>query len=237
MKTSRPASLGPVSEKPATTRAGKGSAATSAASRRILDDLGIPHRITFPFYPKKTIAALHVLAEVMSSPHRVEHPLLRLKGVIAVLWIADIRHFQDRGRPVTGTRWQAYPQGPVPYDVFSLLNGDPIWLAELTETDYAVPFELAGDGITRNLRVRFGYDPKELLSETERDALRKAVVMAKGLKLSKREAALRGEAFQLTPLYADIPWELLLPPKRRSKEVIDSLVAATRRGAQAPRAG
>jgi hypothetical protein len=67
----------------------------------------------------------------MSSPDRVEHPLLRLKGVMAALWIADVRHFQAYGHPVTGSRWQAYPQGPIAGDVLSLLKSDPIWLAEL----------------------------------------------------------------------------------------------------------
>jgi antitoxin SocA-like protein len=206
----------------------KGSAATSASGRRMLEDLGIRHRIAFPFSPKKAIAALNLLTETMSSPHRVEHPLLRLKGVVAVLWIADVRHFQAHDHPVTGTRWQAYPQGPVPGDIFSLLKGDPIWVAELTETDFAVPLDMTGDCITRKLRVRFGYDPREFLSGTERDALKKAVVTAKSLKASKRDAALRGEAFQLTPLYADIPWELLLTAKRRSKEIIDNLIFASR---------
>jgi hypothetical protein len=226
MKTSAP--RGSLSHKPATGKAGNVPAIDMTGSRQILDDLGIRYRIAFPFSPKKTVAALHVLAETMSSPDRVEHPLLRLKGVMAVLWIADVRQFQDYGRPVTGTRWQAYPQGPVPGDVFSLLKGDPIWLAELSETGHAVPFELAGDCVTRNLRVQFGYDPKKFLSEKEREALKKAVVTAKGLKASKREAALRGEAFQLTPLYADIPWELLLPPKGRSREVIDGLIITAR---------
>jgi Antitoxin SocA-like, Panacea domain len=142
-------------------------------NQRILDDLGIRHRIAYLFSPKKTVAAIHALAELMSSPSRVEHPLLRLKGVMAALWIADVRHFQAYGRPVTGSRWQAYPQGPVPGDVLSLLKGDPIWLAELPETDFALPFELAGDCITQNLRVPFGYDPKKFLDQSERDALKK----------------------------------------------------------------
>src|SRR5262245_7793009 len=192
-----------------------GLAAKIAASREMLEQLGIHHRMAFPFSPKKAIAALHVLADAMSSPSRVEHPLLRLKGVMVVLWIADVRHFQATGQPVTGTRWQAYPQGPVPRDLLSLLKGDPIWLAELTETNYAVPFEVPGDGITRNLRVPFGYDPKKLLSEAERDVLKKAVITGKGLKASKRVTAPRGEAYQLTPLYEDIAWELLLPSGKR----------------------
>ena len=197
-------------------------------NQQILDDLGVRQRIAYPFSPKKTVAAIHALAELMSSPSRVEHPLLRLKGVMAALWIADVRHFQAHGRPVTGSRWQAYPQGPVPGDVFSLLKGDPIWLAELPETDFALPFELAGDCITRNLRVPFGYDPKKFLDRSERDALKKAVATAKRLKQSKKEAALRGEAYRLTPLYGDIPWELLLPPKMRARDVIDKLAAAAR---------
>jgi len=196
--------------------------------QQMLNEMGIRHRIAFPFCPKKTAAALHFLADAMSSPQRIEHPLLRFKGVMAALWIADVRQFQAHGRPVTGTRWQAYPQGPVPHDVFSLLRGDPLWLAELPEADYAMPFELAGDCITRNIRVRFRYDPEKFLSEAERAALKKAVGTAKRLKVSKREAALRGEAFQLTPLYDDIPWELLLPPKMRTTETINGLISTSR---------
>jgi Protein of unknown function (DUF4065) len=206
----------------------EGPAAKLTSSQQMLDEMGIRHRIAFPFSPKKAVAALHFLADAMSSPQRVEHPLLRFKGVMAALWIADVRHFQAHGRPVTGTRWQAYPQGPVPHDVFSLLRGDPLWLAELPEADYAMPFELAGDCITRNLRVRFRYDPAKFLSEAERAALKKAVGTAKRLKLSKREAALRGEAFQLTPLYDDIPWELLLPPRMRTTDIINGLISTSR---------
>lgn len=196
--------------------------------RQMLDALGIHPRIAFPFSPKKAIAALHFLAGVMSSPRRVEHPMLHFKGIMAVLWIADVRHFQDHGRPITGTRWQAYPQGAVPGDVFALLKNDPLWLAELPETEYAVPFELQGDCITRNLRVPFGYDPKKILGQSDRDALDKAVATAKDLKRTRRVDALRGEAYQLTPLYQDIPWELMLSPKQRSKETIDRLVATAR---------
>jgi hypothetical protein len=202
--------------------------AKMTSGQQMLDKMGIRHRIAFPFSPKKAVAALHFLADAMSSPQRIEHPLLRFKGVMAALWIADVRLFQTLGRPVTGTRWQAYPQGPVPRDVFSLLSGDPLWLAELPEADYAMPFELAGDCITRNLRVRFRYDPEKFLSEPERAALKKAVGTAKRLKRSKREAALLGEAFQLTPLYDDIPWELLLPPKMRTTEIINGLISTSR---------
>src|SRR5262245_41900441 len=95
----------------------------------MIEELGIRPRIAFPFAPAKTVATLHYLAEITSSPMRVEHPLLRLKGVMAVLWIADVRHFQAERRPITGTRWRAYPQGPVPIDVLSLIKGDPLWLA------------------------------------------------------------------------------------------------------------
>lgn len=218
----------PASQKPTFGEARKAVDAKKTVSQQLLDDIGIRYRIVYPFSPKKTVAALHLLADVMSSPHRVEHPMLRFKGVMAALWIADVRHFQAHGRPVTGTRWQAYPQGPVPGDVFSLLRGEPLWLADLPEADYVLPFELAGDCITRNLRVHFRYDPKKFLSPSERDALEKAVVTAKGLKQSKRETAVRSEAYQLTPLYEDIPWELLLPPKMRTRDIIDDLVVAAR---------
>jgi Protein of unknown function (DUF4065) len=204
------------------------AAASSSVEQQVLDELGIRPRIAFPFSPGKATATLHFLAEIMSSPMRIEHPLLRLKAVMAVLWIADVRHFQAEQRPITGTRWQAYPQGPVPTDIIALINGDPVWLAELPETEYAAPFEIRSDCIARNLRVRFAHDPKKLLSPSERETLKKAVATGKDLKRSKRQTAMRGEAYQLTPLYQDIPWELMLAPKMRTKDVIAKLAATAR---------
>lgn len=194
----------------------------------MLEELGIRPRIAFSFAPAKAVATLHYLAEIMSSPMRIEHPLLRLKAVMAVLWIADVRHFQTEQRPITGTRWQAYPQGPVAVDILSLIKGDPLWLAELPETEFLAPFEIRSDCIARNLRVRFAHDPKKLLSSSERDTLKKAVATAKGIKRNKRQTVLRGEAYQTTPLYENIPWELMLAPKMRTKAVIDKLRATAR---------
>lgn len=198
-------------------------------SRQMLESMGIRDRIVYPFSPKKVVAALHHLAELRSSPRRVEHPLLRLKWVMAVFWMADVKHFQRHGRPVTGSRYQAYPQGPVPRDVLSLVQGNPMWLSELSETSHCMPFELQGDCLTRNLRIPFGHNPAQFLSQSERDFLEAATKRAAGLKLDNRDAVLRGEAFQLTPLYQDIPWELLLPAKMRTRAVIDGLISSARR--------
>ena len=217
----------PEAAKPAAKKT-RAAAFAATPGRRVLDELGIRPRIAFPFAPAKAVATLHYLAEIMSSPQRIEHPLLRLKGVMAVLWIADVRHFQAEQRPITGTRWRAYPQGPVPIDIISLIQGDPLWLAELPETEFAAPFEIRSDCIARNLKVRFAHDPKKLLSRSERDALKKAVATGKDLKRNKREKALRGEAYQLTPLYTDIPWELMLAPKMRRADVVDALIVSAR---------
>jgi Protein of unknown function (DUF4065) len=200
-----------------------------STSRQMLNAMGIQDRIVYPFSPRKAVAALHFLADLRSSPRRVEHPLLRLKWVMAVLWLADVKHFQDFGRPITGSRYQAYPEGPVPGDLLSLVQGNPLWISELSETEYRMPYELQDDCLTRNLRIRFGYKPAEFLGESEQDVLAAAVARAKDLKLDNRDAALRGEGFQLTPLYQDIPWELLLPARKRTKTVIRNLMASARR--------
>lgn len=207
----------------------RNAATLPSTERQLLDGLGIRPRIAFPFVPAKATATLHFLAEIMSSPMRIEHPLLRLKAVMAVLWIADVRHFQAEQRPITGTRWQAYPQGPMPTDVLSLIKGDPLWLAELPETEFMAPFEIRSDCIARDLRVRFAHDPKKLLSAAERDILKKAVATAKGIKRNKGQTALRGEAYQMTPLYEVIPWELMLAPKMRTPDVIGKLAITARK--------
>lgn len=195
----------------------------------MLDALGIRERIVFPFSPRKTVAALNYLAELRASPRRVEHPLLRLKWVMAVLWLADVKHFQVHGRPIIGSRYRAYPEGPVPCDVLALVQGNPLWVSQLPETEYRMPYELHDDCLTRNLRIRFGYLPSEFLGEPEQEALRSAVAKVKDVKSAGRDAALRIEAFQLTPLYEDIPWELLLPAKKRTDAAIRDLIASARR--------
>jgi hypothetical protein len=90
-----------------------------STGRQMLAALGVRDRIVFPFSPRKVVAALHDLADLRSSPRRVEHPLLRLNRVMAVLWLADVRHFLALERPITGSRYQAYPEGPVPVDVLA----------------------------------------------------------------------------------------------------------------------
>jgi hypothetical protein len=198
--------------------------------RQVLDALGVRDRIVFPFSPRKVVAALHYLADLRSSPRRVEHPLLRFNWVTAVLWLADVRHFLELGRPITGSRYQAHPEGPIPVDVLALIQGHPLWASQLAETEYRMPYELQDDCLTRNLRTRFGYRSADYLGGSEQDALKAAVAKAKDLKLNGRDAALRGEPFQLTPLYQDIPWELLLPAKKRTEVVISRLIASARRG-------
>ena len=175
------------------------------------------------------MAALHHLADLRSSPRRVEHPLLRLNWVMAVLWLADVRHFLELERPITGSRYQAYPEGPVAVDVLALVHGHPLWVSELSETEYRMPYELQDECLTRNLRIRFGYNPADFLGESEQMALKAAVARAKDLRLNGKDAALRGEPFQLTPLYQDIPWELLLPAKKRTEAAISRLIASARR--------
>jgi len=200
-----------------------------ATNRQMLAALGVRDRIIFPFSPRKVVAALHYLADLRSSPRRVEHPLLRLNWVMAVLWLADVGHFQALERPITGSRYQVYPEGPVPVDVLALVQGHPLWVSQLSETEYRMPYELQDECLTRNLRIRFGYKSAEFLGESEQNALKAAVAKAKGFKLDGRDTALRGEPFQLTPLYQDIPWELLLPAKKRTQAVINKLSASARR--------
>lgn len=198
-----------------------------STSRQLLNALGVRDRIVFPFSPRKVVAALHHLADLCSSPRRVEHPLLRLNWVMAVLWL--VRHFLELERPITGSRYQAYLEGPVAVDVLALVHGHRLWVSELSETEHRMPYELQDDCLTRNLRIRFGYKPADFLGESEQMALKAAVARAKDLKLNGRNAALRSEPFQLTPLYQDIPWELLLPAKKRTEAAISRLIASARR--------
>jgi hypothetical protein len=48
---------------PNSLRTTRAAGAKKLVSQQMLDEIGIRHRIAYPFSPKKTIAALHVLAE------------------------------------------------------------------------------------------------------------------------------------------------------------------------------
>lgn len=67
-----------------------------------------------------------------------------------------------------------------------------------------------------------GHDPKKYLNPSDETVLKDAV------KLDKVETSLHGEAFRSTPLYEDIPRELPLPAKMRSKAIVDELIVQVR---------
>jgi hypothetical protein len=113
-------------------------------------------------------------------------------------------------------------------DIIDLMQGDPLWRSELTETDCLVPFKLVGDHVTRDLRIRFAYDPEKFLTPSNQTVLRAALKKAQDLKASDRAGALKGAAYHLTPLYEDIRWELLLSPKLQTKDVIEDLIRTAR---------
>jgi Antitoxin SocA-like, Panacea domain len=122
---------------------------------------------------------------------------LPLKRVLAILYLADVAHFRKYGRPVTGTRYQAYPHGPLPIDFYNLLKGEPIWLDELVSAHHFLPFHCVADQVERTeptcFRLRtiaktVSYDPTHFLSPSDRTALAGVIRKAASLKLDNRDA-------------------------------------------------
>lgn len=74
-------------------------------------------------------------------------PLITFHTISKVLFYADKKHLLSYGRPVIGDEYTAMRWGPVPSDVYNLLQSDPIMLEALGLE--SVPFEVVGSHSVR----------------------------------------------------------------------------------------
>lgn len=67
---------------------------------------------------------------------------LDLHAILKTCYFADKAHLNEFGRPIFGATYRAMRFGPVPIEVYEMLKGESLWLAEL-ETD-RYPWVLEG---------------------------------------------------------------------------------------------
>ena len=54
-----------------------------------------------------------------------------LRELLIACYLADKKHLNEWGRPIFGAAYRAMKFGPVPLEIYEMLKGEPIWLAEL----------------------------------------------------------------------------------------------------------
>jgi len=119
--------------------------------------------IRFTFDPEKAIDAIEFIAR--------EKPGLSQYYVGKILFFADREHILDYGRPITGDRYVAMKDGPVPSAVRKLLNGE-----------YAGPmaarfFERVNVNHKGNLQLVYAKadEAKSRLSGSDKEYLRESI--------------------------------------------------------------
>ncbi len=107
--------------------------------------------------------------------------------IVKSIFVADVQHLNTYGRPITFANYVAMKDGPVPSEVYSLLNdeapeamtnviqGWPLWHKEKSPSD--------GAKAVKFVRPRRSANTK-LLSETDVSALVQALILIKAQSFS-----------------------------------------------------
>jgi hypothetical protein len=144
-------------------------------------------KIRFRFAAAKSLAAIRWML-------RKRQPL-DLHAILKSCYFADKAHLNEFGRPIFGATYRAMRFGPVPLEIYEMLKGESIWLAEIQAERY--PWSLEG------YRVRLlDNDDPELgeLSETDLECLALALDKSLGMNFNERTAATHGPDWQAAEL-------------------------------------
>ncbi len=124
-----------------------------------------------------------------------EHPRLDLHTILKTCYFADKQHLNQFGRPIFGASYRAMRFGPVPIEIYEMLKGEVIWLAELSMEQY--PWVLEGYSV----RIVDNNAPNlDRLSETDLQCLRDALNKSVHMTFNERTAATHGPDWQAADL-------------------------------------
>lgn len=112
-----------------------------------------------------------------------------------VCHFADKRHLNEHDRPVFGAIYRAMKCGPVPLEIYDMMRGSPLYLAELDADRY--PWALHG----YYLRIRDDDDPDmSVLPKSDMEALEYGYRQARSMTFNERTAATHGRDWQAARL-------------------------------------
>lgn len=144
--------------------------------------------IRFRFRPQKALAAIHQMLFWAAEDRRGP---LDLHTVLNACYFADKEHLNQHWRPIFGATYRAMAYGPVPLEIYELLKGDPLWLAELGLDD--VPWERKGYHFRLASNERPALDE---LSPSDLKALKEAFAKACGQTFNARTTASHDQAWE-----------------------------------------
>ena len=163
-------------------------------------------RIRFRFSPTKAKAAIHW---ILANHHDVD-----LHGLLKACYFADREHLNLYGRPIFGADYRAMRYGPVPVEIYEMVKGEPMWLAELNDDAY--PWALSGF----KLQLLKNSTPDlDVLSDTDFECLKSATKKSLSMKFDARTAATHGPDWQS----ANLGWmryEDMIDESPRKDEVV-----------------
>jgi hypothetical protein len=140
-------------------------------------------QIAFRFAARKARAAIHGML--------LEAGTLDLHTVLKTCYFADKAHLNLHNRPIFGATYKAMRFGPVPLEIYEMAKGEAYWLAELNADRY--PWSLNG------YRVHLddnGEPERDVLSQSDTDALSAALTKSRSMTFSERTAVTHGPDWQ-----------------------------------------
>jgi uncharacterized phage-associated protein len=143
--------------------------------------------IRFKFAPVKARAAVHWMLR--------QQPKCDLHTALKACYFADKKHLNDHDRPVFGATYRAMKFGPVPIEIYDMMQGSALYLAELDADRY--PWALSGYILT----LKDNHDPDmSVLSKTDRVALEHGYKRSRSMTFNERTAATHGSDWQAAKL-------------------------------------
>jgi uncharacterized phage-associated protein len=129
-------------------------------------------KIRFRFHPEKAFAFIH---------HMVSEGEIDLHSALKACYFADKAHLNKFYKPIFGATYQAMRYGPVPLEIYDMMKGEPLWLAEVAHPSYL--WQLNGFKLNRISDEKPNYDD---MSQTNLACLNEALTLSKSLTFNQR---------------------------------------------------
>lgn len=140
-------------------------------------------RIKFKFAPAKALAALHWMVAQRNS--------VDLHAALKACYFADVEHLNQHFRPIFGATYQAMAYGPVPLEIYELIKGEPLRVAE-AQVD-KLPWTLQGRTLRLVSNENIDLSP---LAISDREALQAGYDKSVAMNFTQRTAATHGPDWQ-----------------------------------------
>jgi hypothetical protein len=166
-------------------------------------------RIRFRFSAEKAKAAVLLMLE-RQGRHDL-HELLK------ACYFADKRHLNEWRRPIFGATYRAMKFGPVPLEIYEMLKGESIWLAELSVD--SLPWQLNGFRVEKASNETADTDT---LSKSDLDTIKWAHELSAHMTFDFRTAITHGPDWQAANL-GTMKYEDMIDEGPQKAELIEYL--------------